>query len=117
MNIQLIQHKNDKDVKWLVWKRNIGRTYFSHMMPFNEEIVWKYLSDISAGRKYGENLISNLSIDDSKLKEKDRLRSSLILPTDIYRNFTMEEYTLLSIVLLSYGYRYNKKKDEFIKIL
>ena len=117
MNIQLVQHKDNKDAKWLVWKRNIGRSYFSHVMPFNEEVVWKYLSNISAERKFGENLISNLSIDDSKLKERDRLRRSSILPTDTYRNFTMEEYTLLSIVLLSYGYRYNKKKDEFIKIL
>lgn len=113
-NIQLIQNSIHTNDKWIVWKRNIGKASFCSIIPFIEKQI---LGEINSNHPIigGGYLIDKLTIDESQKDERFRCGSSPILRTDIFRNFTLHEYMLLSMYLRKYGYIYNKKKDKFIK--
>lgn len=99
-NIILVEDKYDKNAKWAVWGKNVGKQIFSHIVPFNS-----FLS------------IENLSIDESGKDEKYWRCPSKIRNTDIIRKFTPNEYIFLGKMLKKNGYVYNKKKNTFIKTI
>jgi len=104
LQIQLIQDKFSKMRKWIVWKRNIGKKYFSGITKFSYN-----LDELSP------NDIEILATDSSHLQEMDRPYLSTISLTDLPRPFTIKEYIILGQYLKKYGYTYNKKKDIFVK--
>jgi hypothetical protein len=118
MNIQLLYSIDDPDSKWIVWKRNIGKKYFGKMCTFSDLL----LEDMLHGKKSNEKVkgyIDTLSYD-SHQNDGDNERfwhgNSKILASDTFRNFTFNEYIALSEILRKSKMRYNKKKDQFIKI-
>lgn len=104
LQIQLIQDKVDKISKWIVWKRNIGKKYFSGITKFSYN-----LDELSSEG------IEKLTTDSSHLQETEWPELSPILPSDLLRPFTIKEYIILGQYLKKYGYTYNKKKDIFVK--
>jgi hypothetical protein len=112
MNIKLIYNSEAPNTKWLVWGKNIGEIFFGSLMGFTFPFARLNKNSIIGA-------INQLSYDciklDGNVEEKWKPRSRK-LPTDTLRNFTVEEYLLLSRMLKIANMRYNKKKDEFIKV-
>ena len=121
MNIQLVQDKYRPSRKWLVWKRNITDKEFVRMIDFKSDDIWNEINTINFHKSHNQPSYNKIDLLSNEVDKSDigsiRIFGSPICKSDLFRNFTMEEYTLLSIYLLTNGYRYNKKKDEFIKII
>lgn len=115
-NIQLIQDKRYPLEKWIVWKRNIGENYFSHIVPFRESNILEFINPTSNISRNALQVWRTLAQDESKKPETNWKEKSLIVNSDLFRKFHIEEYLLLSRFLRKLGFIYNKKKDEFIKI-
>ena len=118
MNIQLLYNINAPHLKWIVWKRNIGKKHFGKMCSFSDQL----LEDMQHGEKSNErakDYINALSYDNHQNDGNNEIYwygNSRILKTDTFRNFTFNEYIALSEILRKSKMRYNKKKDQFIKI-
>lgn len=115
MNIKLIYNSEAPNTKWLVWGKNIGKIFFGSLMGFTSFEILPF------GRINKNSIISainQLSYDcielDGNVEEKWKPRSRK-LPSDTLRNFTVEEYLLLSMMLKTANVKYNKKKDQFIR--
>lgn len=116
-NIQLIQDAIDEEDKWIVWKRNIGEKYFANIILFKDNVIKKWL-DFQHVESWLLNSFKLFTEEESKKHglEKDWHSKSAIRKEDVFRKFTPYEYINLSLVLTKMGYKYNKKKDEFIKL-
>lgn len=105
-NIKLVQDKNNKDTKWIVWGKNVGKKMFVNIFPFKVRLF----DPTSAN-----NIITGLSQDSSNKEEEKWTGASNIVKSDLIRKFTIEEYMMLSQLLTYAKYKYNKKTDSFIK--
>lgn len=112
-NIQLIQSAYCEHTKWILWKKNLGKKYLSHLIDFSETTL-DYHFNKSDGKM--RSAILHLIQDESHLQEHTRIGRSEIRQSDLFRKFNLNEYRQLSKFLIHYGYKYNKKKDEFIKV-
>lgn len=110
-SIVLIQDKEYIETKWLCWRRNVRIKGFANLISFSKDMVELYMND----RKTTQcDPIKALTIDTSGKDIRD-IYISAIREKDLMRKFTLQEYTLLGTYLKAFGYKYNKKKDEFIK--
>ena len=102
MKLKIIYSTNDSTAKWIIREKNIqgkkliGITNFSDIrintvFSIHDRVWLKYFID---------------GVGNSHLISSDR-----------FRNLTIEEYNTFSMILKIFGYKYNKKKDEFIKII
>lgn len=111
LQIQLIEDKNCKDNKWVVWKRNIrGESFVQYFL-------WNYVNNYS--QKYWEENVIKLSKDFSKsssLEFNNNCNCSHFRDTDVLRKFTLKEYIEFSQLLKMANFKYNKKTDEFTRI-
>jgi len=108
-NIKLIQDKLTKTAKWIVWKRNVKEEWYVSLVSFSESKI----TNLFHSTKGRIEWMNKLKRDGSKSEFVD----SRIFSTDCNRKFTIKEYQMLGNLIKACGYRYNKKKDEFIQIL
>ena len=100
--IQLIQNRYDKNIKWIIRKKNIdfkNKKYYGWVMNFGEGYM-PSLDDI-------EKLC---------FKFNGEYNAIDLYPSDTFRNFRLQEYLKLGNTLRQYGYIYNKKNDMFTVI-
>lgn len=102
----------------LYGKEILEKKYFGKICTFSDPL----LEDMLHGERSNEKVkvyIDTLSYDIHQNDGDDEIRwygNSIILKSDAFRNFTFKEYITLSEILRKSKMRYNKKKDQFIKI-
>jgi hypothetical protein len=94
--------------KWIIRKSNIGMNHMTGLANFRDDIT-----GISRDKEW----VNRLNKKANKNEEEHWIPKSRILETDRFRNLNIEEYMMLSNILKKFRYKYNKKKDEFIKII
>ena len=107
MELTVIYYNAIPSEKWIARKSNIGMNYMTGLADFRDDIT-----KISRDKAWVNGL--NRKVD--KNEEEHWILKSRILKTDRFRNLNIKEYIMLSNILKIFGYKYNKKKDEFIKV-
>lgn len=107
MELTVIYYNAIPSDKWIIRKSNIGMEHMTGLANFRDDIT-----NICSDKEWVDML--NKKAD--KNEEEHWIPKARILETDRFRNLNIEEYIMLSNILKIFGYKYNKKKDEFIKV-
>ena len=102
-----------KSNKWLVLKKNIGKTYIGGCIGFSESHQ-KALLRNARDKFFG---FTTLFLDMKKEYGEDEVKwrpISKIRTKDAFRNFTVQEYQTLGQVLRQNNFVFNKKKEQLI---
>ena len=119
MKLKLLYDRDRPKVKrWVIWERNIGHFFLGKTVWFKE------IEDTINGPLHYFSLTAKEVVEklmyDNHVKDGDIERfwkgNSSKLSTDTYRKFTPQEYNAISTLLKMANMRYNKKKDQFVKI-
>lgn len=119
MKLKIIyDRERPKEKRWVIWERNIGQFFLGKTVWFKEieNAINEPLHYFSLPIK----VVVEKLMYDNHAKDGDTERfwngNSSKLSTDTYRNLTMQEYNAISTLLKMVNMRYNKKKDQFVKI-
>lgn len=108
-NLVLIYNKDNDDEKWLTREDYIvGKSHYKYLMALKKDIE----KDITNPLKLEgfKEAVLNLFADDL------RDRYLAIMRTDRQRKLDIETYCLISKILKSTSYKFNKKAQKLIKI-
>lgn len=99
---KIVEHIDDKCVKWIVRKENIDYTKktFYWISSFKDDATWS-LGGI-------QHLLKTT---------KDNHASSDFLPTDNIRNITIKEYNRLGEIFKNQNVKFNKKTNKIQPII
>lgn len=105
MKLKIIYSSQDPNEKWIIRENHIKGKSLRGIICFTDSWMENAIkgSDAVTSKE-----IDNLIVGRGK---------SYIISTDRFRNPTIEEYNMFSTIMKKCGYKYNKKKDEFIKII
>ena len=102
MKLKIIYSTDDSTEKWIIREKNIQGKKLIGISDFSDMRINTIFS--IHDRVWLEYLINGVG-------------NSHLISSDRFRNPTIEEYNTFSIILKMFGYKYNKKKDEFIKTI
>ena len=104
MKLKIIYSSQDPNEKWIIRENHIQGKSLRGIICFTDSWTENAIKESNA---VISKAIDNLIVGRGK---------SGVISTDRFRNPTIEEYSMFSKIMKTYGYKYNKKKDEFIKV-
>lgn len=99
--------------KWIMRKCNIGQKYLCGIVDFRDEVMKRNLKQADYSM---QPWVIALEKDQRNVDERKRMGNSRIIPSDTFRQLNLSEYIMLSSLLKKAKFKYNKKKDEFIRL-
>lgn len=105
MKLKIIYSSQDPTEKWIIREKHIQGKILRGIICFTDRWMENAIN--------GSDAFASQAIDKFIVgREKSPMVSS-----DRIRGLSIKEYDMFSTIMKTYGYKYNKKKDEFIKII
>jgi hypothetical protein len=115
MKLKLLYNRNSPKSRWVIWERNIGKSYLGGVIGLiTAERITNGKDTITSPKIEVEHISHDNHAEDGDMEHLWKFYSRKQL-TDTYRKFTPQEYITISTLLKMANMRYNKKKDEFVK--
>ena len=105
MKLKIIYSSQDPTEKWIIRENHIQGKSLRGIICFTDSWMENAIK--------GSDAVTSKAIDNLIV---GRGKSSII-STDRFRGLSIKEYNMFSTIMKTYGYKYNKKKDEFINTI
>jgi hypothetical protein len=110
MELIVVFDRTSPNNKWLIRKNNIGQKYLCGVVDFRDNTNINFF--------YEASWLNALQLNANKeINEEEWKYTSRILPSDAFRNLNIQEYIKLGNIFKHHRVKYNKKTDEFIKMI
>jgi hypothetical protein len=115
MKLKLLYNRNSPKSRWVIWERNIGKSYLGGVIGLiTAENIIQGKDTIGTAKDEVERISHDSHAEYGDMEHLWNFNSAK-QSTDTYRKFTPQEYITISTLLKIANMRYNKKKDEFVK--